>query len=865
MGAGTELIRAVAHRNRSIIDTAAYRSPNWQRAYTPLNVAIRLAFAAVVIITCFYCLLVYIPFTYYAIIQNPFLSWLRLFVSFHRYIYFATLLPLLVVLLRSAHGARTRRVTLEFAAVHIFAGIVLLFSPPLDRLPHDIGTLVLALVIPFSLCWIGLIDHLAFAEWGGWSRLPERRQLQLFSVIRPTLVVSLAFAATSCSRYVAATHEGLSNAIPAIMVVVAEQLLFGVFVFAILALVRELLRVMHVSAVVEFMVSSGLLGFSCAVILRKLVFASLSLNSGIATLFAVVFTLQVAVFLTGLSVLVYRSASPGAVDAFTLPLLILAPRLKRRTFIWIFWIAIAGAAYVTPAILARGDWDMLFQRLCAIFLWFVALALSLGFAHHQKNETRSPFRLFTLVTIFVLSFLALREASTPQFLSRYVSCTQGDCLSDTVEQYAGFNASFRAVRDVFAPALEDGEHVDFYRFLLRYTNITAPVRPVDINIAGKLKKVPGPKPNIFIFVIDSLRPDYLSPYNPAVDFTPALAQFARESDVMQNAFTRYGGTALAEPAIWAGTMQIHKQYVQPYYPMNALYKLLEFEHYDSYVTLDPIMHAIIGDSAPITELDHQVVFQNYDLCATLKEIEERIDTRKDTSKPVFVYTQPLNVHVTGLYYSKFNRRPGRSYPGFDTVHAAELERLDTAFGEFIQFLKSRGLYDNSIVVVTADHGDSIGEYGRFGHTGSPFPEIAKIPLIIHVPPRLRESLVDAPKTVAFNIDITPTLYYLLGHRDLVVSEIFGKPLYAETPNELSKWDQPNYLIASSYSAAYGILGHDGSTLFIADAPRGTNYFFDLSRDPSGLHNRVTNAIRDQGERLIRAHVQELNQFYGLDR
>lgn len=859
------MICVVSHYKRSVLDTSAYRSPNWNRACTTLNVAIRLAFAAVVIITCFYCLLAYIPFTYYAIIQNPFLGWLRLFVSFYKYIYFVTLLPLIVVLLRSAHGARTIRLTREFAAVHIFVGIVLLFRPPLDRWPRDIGTFILALVIPFSLCWIGLIDLSAFAEWGGCSRLPERRQLQLFTVIKPTLVVSLAFAATSCFRYVAATHQGLSHAMPTSMIGIAQQLLFGVFVFAMLALVRELLGEMRASAVTEFVVSSGLLGFSCAVILRKFVLASLSLNRGIATLFAVAVTLQAAVFLTGLSVLVYRRASPGAADAFTLPLLILAPRFRRQAFSWIFWIAIAGAAYLTPAILARSDWDLLFQRLCAVFLWFVALAFSLGSARHQKEERRSPFLLFNLAVVFVLSFCALREASTPQFPNRYISCTQADCVSDTLQQYAGFNASFSAVRDAFAPALEDGEHVDFYRFLLQYTNITAPVRPVDINIAGKLKPVPGTKPNIFIFVIDSLRPDYLSPYNSAVDFTPALAQFARESDVMQNAFTRYGGTALAEPAIWAGAMQIHKQYVQPYYPMNALYKLLEFEHYDSYVTLDPIVRAIIGNSARITELDRQVAFQNYDLCATLREIEQRISTRKDTSKPIFAYTQPLNVHVTGLYYSKFNRRPGRSYPGFDAAHAAELERLDAAFGEFIEFLKSRGLYDNSIVVITADHGDSIGEYGRFGHTGSPFPEIAKIPLIIHVPPRLRESLVDDPKTIAFNIDITPTLYYLLGHRDLVVSDIFGKSLYAETPSELSKRDRPNYLIASSYSAAYGILGRGGSTLFIADAQRGTNYFFDLSHDPAGLHNRVTNVIRDQGELLIRAHILELNQFYGLDR
>ena len=48
------------------------------------------------------------------------------------------------------------------------------------------------------------------------------------------------------------------------------------------------------------------------------------------------------------------------------------------------------------------------------------------------------------------------------------------------------------------------------------------------------------RPHIFVFVIDSLRRDYVSPYNRQVSFTPALERFARESTVFERAFTRYG-------------------------------------------------------------------------------------------------------------------------------------------------------------------------------------------------------------------------------------------------------------------------------------------------------------------------------------
>ena len=82
-----------------------------------------------------------------------------------------------------------------------------------------------------------------------------------------------------------------------------------------------------------------------------------------------------------------------------------------------------------------------------------------------------------------------------------------------------------------------------------------------------------------MIVIDSLRRDYLSPYNSGVDFTPGVAEFARESIVLENTFTRYGGTGLSEPSIWVGGMILHKQYVTPFRPMNALQKLIESQGY----------------------------------------------------------------------------------------------------------------------------------------------------------------------------------------------------------------------------------------------------------------------------------------------
>src|SRR5258708_26091575 len=55
--------------------------------------------------------------------------------------------------------------------------------------------------------------------------------------------------------------------------------------------------------------------------------------------------------------------------------------------------------------------------------------------------------------------------------------------------------------------------------------------------------------------------------------------------------SHYGGTGLSEPSIWMGGMMVHKQYVTPFAPMNALQKLLETDGYRSFVTRDSILRS----------------------------------------------------------------------------------------------------------------------------------------------------------------------------------------------------------------------------------------------------------------------------------
>ena len=105
-------------------------------------------------------------------------------------------------------------------------------------------------------------------------------------------------------------------------------------------------------------------------------------------------------------------------------------------------------------------------------------------------------------------------------------------------------------------------------------------------------------------------------------------------------------------------------------------------------------------------------------------------------------TRPLDLHIGNIASAKVP--PGESYPGFHGPYAARVRQIDACFGELVDTLKRLHLYDNSIIVLTSDHGDSLGEGQRWGHGFTAFPEVLRIPLIIHLPPALRRTDVGRP-------------------------------------------------------------------------------------------------------------------------
>ena len=824
-----------------------------------LFVIARFCFCAFILVTSAYCLLAYIPFTYQWVISFNLVSWLPGFVKFHPYLYWLVLGMVAATLAPELRRENTRRLTAGFLLLNAAAGVALTLRPLLSELQNDGLSFIWSMAWLFPLLWLGAIDYTAKAREIRWTAVAGHDRQMLLAAGFTAVFVSVLYCGLFYVRFVSSASEPSqsSGQIIAIGWSLASHLFAFGLLFAALKIINAIAKRFPRGAKVEFLLCHLLAAVWCAVVIRKVILPAIAFNNRLADLFSLVAGLSIAVFIMGLN-LRQPARGDGKVSGglgFALAPLTL-PGLSRTSGVIMWGAVVALFAWAVPAAVAMKDWDFLLQKLSAIAIWPLSFA---AFHRLASRATNRQYNTAVVVLIAASIFGVYKLVDSAKLNIPFFAGATAD-VSAALERYSAYDVSFRVIREVSSQSPDDS----LYEYLREYTNILPSTRvaPVQVSLVESLKRTEDDRPNIFIFVVDSLRRDYLSPYNKAVGFTPNIERFAQESVVMENAFTRYGGTALSEPAIWAGAMLLHKQYVLPFYPMNSLQKLLDTDEYQSFISMDPILKELLRPSASIEELDKRPDTHNFDFCWSLKELEKRIDERQ-TSRPVFAYTQPWNIHTHVIAVEGRTVAGGEEFPGFWAPYASRVKYMDACLGEFVAYLKARGLYDNSVVILTSDHGDALGEDGRWGHSYWVYPEIMKIPLIVHLPPRLQSRLTWDAKSVAFSTDITPSLYYLLGHKPIVANRLFGRPLFVAAEQEQREYLQDSYVVASSYGAAYGVVSGNGRWLFVADGVKDRDHFFDLTDESKGRLDHFTSATRAEQQQLIRDYIGAINEFYNF--
>jgi arylsulfatase A-like enzyme len=814
----------------------------------------RIAAAVLLLTAAVYELLASIPFAYYHFLQFAHFSWLPYVIRFHPVIMAAGVVLLALslpvvpgwwrvrILIAGAIPCAAMAATIRFPQFQTYEAAAILCAAPL------------------LLLFTGSLLSLVAGRQSIARGLPPATSP---AVLFGTAAVAALLCSVLYLAHALADPQRGAESLSAWELVIAGAAAVGghlvLFCAAggFMALLLRVTRRAALSAWYGWLGGALAVSLIFAVLLRGSVFGALMLGDARAFMLSAALSVTLVTF--WLALMAERLYSRGS-DRELL-LLPLRPRSRTRWISLVLSAAALGAiVWVAPGWLLLADWGMTLQKLLVGASWIAAIVLVRAFP--ERPEARRMLRGVAAIALVALMTTAAVAAHADAAVRR-----DRGAVRLAVERAAMVNTSLAVLLDFVRPVLTDH---DFYNALRTAGDVTdRPLAAVPLRVAGDVPKVAERPPHIVIVVVDSLRPDYVGAYNPAAaPLTPAIDAFARDSIVMRHAFSPYAGTALAEPSIWAGGLIPRFNYVQPFAALNNLERLIAAGGYRRYVSLDEILRVTLHDTQGITNLDPYVTDPSnreqmfkFDICSTVPELRRRLEEDREDSRPVFVYTQPQNLHIRVLA-NEYPKYEGVKIGGaeFFKPAADAMRRVDGCFGTLVQTLKALQLYDDSIIVLTADHGDAYGESGRWGHAFYLAPETLRIPLLLHIPERLRRGRVWDADQVAFLTDLIPTLYELAGAGYAPATPLLGRPFVAATRDALTAGARGAYLVQSSYSRAFGLLDAGGTWMYVANANQAREDLYDL-RDGGASPMAISAPDRVRYRRWLFDRLGELNAYY----
>jgi hypothetical protein len=750
---------------------------------------------------------------------------------------------------RSAHWLSLGYVAL-FGAVAMW----LVSAPYLPRLWNDRRSFVVAAASFLPLLWLAMIDQLS--AWApGPAETPEERASdgRWGARQRRLLAASAAAAAFVWAAHLARAiwngpGAGIAEwSLSAVWSLALVAVLFALVYTALNAVEAATALARSRGDVTRHLLTTILFAAALCEACRRIILPTISLGNAESAVISVAAGLALGGSWSGLSLrrpARHEGAVPPGVDAM------LAPACGDAVAMAIL-VMLPFAAFGAAAAVERFDWGFMLQRLILVCESGAVFGVMLRlFRRARAGEWSHRRALLPAVAALALLFLVPRGALA-------VARITGD---RSLEPAAVFDryAAGDAMMTLIANNIVDRPGIDheYFRYLQVQADMSGELSIAVPEVDNVLPaEVTGTRPDIFVFVIDSLRRDYLGSYSPTVTFTPNIDRFADDSFVFLNAYTRYGGTELAIPSIWAGGPVV-RRVQQGFSRVNAIEKLIDRHDYQLALS-DYTISGWLGDETPVTRLEPGVSSVDPDLCRVTARLAAYLDGPASRQRPVFAYARPMNVHI-------LNWR-GRSsldagYPGFYAPYASRVKRLDGCFGEFIDHLKNTDRLDKSVIVITGDHGDSLGEEGNWGHAFWLNPEDVRVPLIVHIPDALKPRMTTDLGRIAFTTDIAPTLSALLGDRIRNTGGLWGEPLIVPVGETLSDRRRQPFLLTSSYGPIYGMLRRNGRELFVSDLVERRESLFGVTAH-SSARLPVDEDVRRLNQRLIRAAVEQVAGVY----
>ena len=179
----------------------------------------------------------------------------------------------------------------------------------------------------------------------------------------------------------------------------------------------------------------------------------------------------------------------------------------------------------------------------------------------------------------------------------------------------------------------------------------------------------------------------------------------------------------------------------------------------------------------------------------------------------------------------------------EALYDGQLRRVDDRVGRLLAQLRRLGLYDGTMVVLTADHGDGFLEHGFISHSTTPYEELVRVPLVVKLPGgRGAGTRVSAQVRL---IDVMPTVLDASGAREDLTLD--GCSLLPLVRGEAPRGDDCNVAvteIAETDEASPTLALRTARAKFIRRAGK-PDELYDLAVDPRETHNLAGTGLAEE--------------------
>ena len=415
-------------------------------------------------------------------------------------------------------------------------------------------------------------------------------------------------------------------------------------------------------------------------------------------------------------------------------------------------------------------------------------------------------------------------------------------------------------------------------------HFSSAVRHQSSDFSGQIK-------NVCLLVMDTARGDHFSCNGYSFITTPNIDRIAEEGLLYTKAFSASNWTPPGHISIFTGKYPSqHGNNGKAYMP-DELVSLTEILHQEGYYCMAMYNNPLAGGNINLTQgFDNDIgVFGSHWVYPAPFRLWDKFVKRDSGSKITFSMAQatfewmkkrgahlflyinvtephaPYNVHEP--YFSDFTQFLNKdkignieqtkelcrtldliihdstrfvgsneeSYRYIRATYDSEMAYCDHYFGKFADWMDAAGLLNETLLVITADHGEFLGEHLTMGHPELLFNPVLRIPLILRYPRLIKPKVDDG---YASNVDVFPTVLNLMGLEDRIPENVSGMNLLEDQSRDKRPLLSANI---NSGGGVYSLI--DGSYKLIVNADEFLpKYFaqdtllFDLDNDPNELFN-----------------------------